>query len=60
MKFYENAFTGSEVISRDQTHTAYVTLLQAYISLQNKKIRLNMNIKWNYINSQHKGTHNPY
>ena len=60
MKLYENAFTGSEVISKDQTHTTYMTLLQECISLQNMKIRLNMKIKWNYINSQHKGTHNPY
>ena len=45
MKFYENVFTGSEVISRDQTHTAYMTLLQACISLQNKKIKLNMKMK---------------
>ena len=60
MDFYENAFTGSEVISRNQTHITYTTLLQACISLQKKKIRLNMKIKWNYINSQHKGTHNPY
>jgi hypothetical protein len=31
--FYENVFTCSEVINRDQTHTEYMTLIKTCISL---------------------------